>query len=171
MDGRSMPFIDAIGELNSAVGAYGHGRYLGLEHLEEGEKVLEVREAPAAFILMQALRHLETATLTTGAIALKQTLERIWTLEAVEGRWSSDAKSAAEAGIESLAARVSGTVRFTLDYQQCIPNSICADRPLYITDRDAWEIEKARERGARSMSDYWKNSLNNNRSLSMERVA
>ena len=43
--------------------AFGVGRFCGLEHLEQGEKVLEVREAPAAHLLMDAFRHLETATL------------------------------------------------------------------------------------------------------------
>ncbi|MCK1326547.1 argininosuccinate synthase (plasmid) [Bradyrhizobium sp. 155] len=147
IDGGALAFVDAIAHLNALVGSYGFGRFLGLEHLDEGEKVLEVREAPAAFILMQALRHLETATLSANSIILKQALERSWTLEAVEGRWKSDVKAAAEAGILSLAQRVTGTIRFDIDHQSCLPSSIRADQPLYITDRDAWEIKKARERG------------------------
>jgi len=157
INGQKMGFADAIAHLNAVVGSYGYGRFLGLEHLDEGEKVLEVREAPAAFILMQALRHLETATLSANSIILKQALERSWTLEAVEGRWKSDVKAAAEAGILSLTQRVTGNVRFDIDHQSCLPSSIRADRPLYITDRDAWEIEKARERGARSRADLLRN--------------
>jgi argininosuccinate synthase len=157
IDGQAVAFADAIAHLNALVGSYGYGRFLGLEHLDEGEKVLEVREAPAAFILMQALRHLETATLSANSIVLKQALERSWTLEAVEGRWKSDVKAAAEAGILSLAQRVTGTVRFDIDHQSCLPSSIRADRPLYITDRDAWEIKKARERGTRSRADFLRN--------------
>ncbi|MGC2775467.1 MAG: hypothetical protein WA418_07490, partial [Bradyrhizobium sp.] len=157
IDGQAVAFADAIAQLNELVGSYGFGRFLGLEHLDEGEKVLEVREAPAAFILMQALRHLETATLSANSIVLKQALERSWTLEAVEGRWKSDVKVAAEAGILSLAQRVTGTVRFDIDHQSCLPSSIRADRPLYITDRDSWEIEKARERGTRSRADFLRN--------------
>ncbi|ESY79593.1 hypothetical protein X740_17485 [Mesorhizobium sp. LNHC221B00] len=38
----------------------------GLEQISTGEKVLEVREAPAAVIIMYALRHLETASLGVG---------------------------------------------------------------------------------------------------------
>jgi argininosuccinate synthase len=157
LDGQPIRFADAIAHLNELVGSYGHGRFVGLEHLDEGEKVLEVREAPAAFVLMQALRHLETATLSTNSIVLKQIMERSWTLEAVEGRWHSDVKAAAEAGIVSLAERVTGTVRFNIDHQSCLPSSIRAERPLYITDRDAWEIEKARERGTRSRADFLRN--------------
>ncbi|MET4261807.1 argininosuccinate synthase [Bradyrhizobium sp. S3.12.5] len=157
VDGEAVAFADAIAHLNALVGSYGFGRFLGLEHLDEGEKVLEVREAPAAFILMQALRHLETATLSANSIILKQALERSWTLEAVEGRWNSDVKAAAEAGILSLAQRVTGTVRFDINHQSCLPSSIRADRPLYLTNRDTWEIEKARERGTRSRADFLRN--------------
>ncbi|GLH80654.1 argininosuccinate synthase [Bradyrhizobium sp. SSBR45G] len=157
IDGQAVAFADAIAQLNELVGSYGFGRFLGLEHLDEGEKVLEVREAPAAFILMQALRHLETATLSANSIILKQALERSWTLEAVEGRWKSDVKLAAEAGILSLTQRVTGSVRFDIDHQSCLPSSIRAEKPLYITDRDAWEIEKARERGTRSRADLLRN--------------
>lgn len=176
IDSQAMAFANAITHLNALVGSYGYGRFLGLEHLDEGEKVLEVREAPAAFILMQALRHLETATLSASSIVFKQALERSWTLEAVEGRWKSDVKAAAEAGILSLAQRVTGTVRFNINYQSCLPSSIRADRPRYITDRDAWEIEKAHERGSRSRADFLRNhsynvSENSNAGSSMESIA
>lgn len=33
---------------NDRIGSCGIGRYCGLEHLDDGEKVVEVREAPAA---------------------------------------------------------------------------------------------------------------------------
>jgi argininosuccinate synthase len=158
IDGKASTFVSAVERLNNEVGAYGHGRFLGLEHLEEGEKVLEVREAPAAYILMLALRHIETATLSAASIALKQSLERCWTLEAVEGRWHSDTKKAAEAGITSLSQKATGTVHLDVRRSSVMPTSIIADQPLYITDRDVWEIEKSRERGSRSISDYNRNN-------------
>lgn len=58
-----MPLIDIISLLNTEVGAFQIGSYSGLEHLDAGEKVLEVREAPAPALLMDAYRHLESATL------------------------------------------------------------------------------------------------------------
>lgn len=61
----------------------------GLEHISTGEKVLEVREAPAAVIIMYALRHLETASLGVGSIVLNQGLEQAWSQEAVSGAWGS----------------------------------------------------------------------------------
>jgi argininosuccinate synthase len=45
-----------IEELNHRVGKFGSGRYSGPEHLDRGEKVLRVREMPAAWILLKTLR-------------------------------------------------------------------------------------------------------------------
>lgn len=162
VDGQRMEFVDAIKYLNNVVGQFGYGRYVGLEHLDEGEKVLEVREAPAAFILMQALRHLETASLSANAIAFKQIFERTWTLEAVEGHWYSDTKKSAEAGIFSLTNQITGSVTFKINYDFCLPTSIKSNNPLYITDRDSWEIEIARLRRSRSIQDLKRNSGNLN---------
>ncbi|TGO11158.1 hypothetical protein BTUL_0116g00230 [Botrytis tulipae] len=61
--GKKLPLIRAIALLNNEVGKYGHSRFLGLEPLSTDHKVLEIREAPAAAIIMDALRHLEIVTL------------------------------------------------------------------------------------------------------------
>ncbi|MER9585863.1 argininosuccinate synthase domain-containing protein [Mesorhizobium sp. M0276] len=87
IDDRDVALIDTIPLLNKAVGKFGHGRFVGLEHISTGEKVLEVREAPAAAIIMDALRHLETASLGVGSIVLKEGLEQAWSQEAVSGAW------------------------------------------------------------------------------------
>ncbi|OWK24480.1 hypothetical protein AJ87_21205 [Rhizobium yanglingense] len=68
IDDRDVALVDAISLLNKVVGGFGHGRFVGLEHISTGEKVLEVREAPAASIIMDALRHLETASLGVASI-------------------------------------------------------------------------------------------------------
>ena len=46
-------FVDLIRGLNTTIGRYGIGRFSSLEHLENGEKVLEVREAPAATLILE----------------------------------------------------------------------------------------------------------------------
>ncbi|WP_245459593.1 argininosuccinate synthase domain-containing protein [Rhizobium sp. CCGE531] len=66
IDDHDVALIDTIPLLNKTVGKFGHGRFVGLEHISTGEKVLEVREAPAAAIIMDALRHLETTALNPG---------------------------------------------------------------------------------------------------------
>jgi len=68
---QPLALIDIIEMLNSCVGAYEIGRFVGFDHLENDEKVLEVREAPAATILMQAYKLLETAILPTDVLIAK----------------------------------------------------------------------------------------------------
>ncbi|ACA20400.1 Argininosuccinate synthase [Methylobacterium sp. 4-46] len=143
LDGRPIALIDAIAELNQRVGRFGHGRYVGLEHLSGGEKVLEVREAPAAAILMDALRHLETACVETRAIVVKQRLEQDWVQEAVSGRWGSTLHAMCGEAIRQALACVSGTVTYRVDAERFLPRAIVADAPLYIRDRDLWESREA----------------------------
>lgn len=146
MNGQRMAPAALIAELNRQAGAFGVGRYSGLEHLEQGEKVLEVREAPAATLLMQAYRHLETATLDAELIRAKLTHEQIWVREAIEGRWYGGLRQAADAFITSTAQRVSGTVHFRLRAGAADLCGVRAEQPLYLTDRETWEQDVARLR-------------------------
>jgi argininosuccinate synthase len=133
--------------LNIHAGAFGVGRYCGLEHLDAGEKVLEVREAPAATVLMDAYRHLETATLDYELLREKMGQEQLWVREAIEGRWFGPTREAAEQFIGNAARHVHGTVAYRLRPGAADVCSIVADKPLYLTDRDAWEKRVAAERG------------------------
>lgn len=139
VDGQPMDLVQLIAHLNQSVGAYGIGRYSGLEHLAGGEKVLEVREAPAAAILMDAYRHMETAVLDAELLREKVTMEQLWTREAVEGRWFGPLRQSADAFIQVSAKKVSGIVGYRLRQGAMDLCSIKAEKPLYLTDRDAWE--------------------------------
>jgi argininosuccinate synthase len=139
VDQQAMDLVHLIAHLNSTVGAYSIGRYSGLEHLEGGEKVLEVREAPAATILMDAYRQIETAVLDAELLREKAALELLWTREAVEGRWFAPLRQCADAFIRMSSEKVTGTVRYSLRQGAMDICSIKAHRPLYLTDRDAWE--------------------------------
>ena len=44
LEGIEYPLVDLIAYVNRRVGAFGIGRYAALEHLEQGEKVLEMRD-------------------------------------------------------------------------------------------------------------------------------
>lgn len=146
LDGQTLPLLDLISRLNRQAGAFGVGRYSGLEHLDQGEKVLEVREAPAATVLMDAYRHLETATLDAELIREKMGHEQLWVREAVEGRWFGSLREDADQFIAAAAQKVSGTVGYRLRPGAADVCSIRADQPLYLTDRDAWEKKVACER-------------------------
>jgi argininosuccinate synthase len=151
VDGSALPPVELIAQVNYLAGGFGIGRYSGLEHLEHGEKVLEVREAPAAHILMEAMRHLETAVLDAELLREKLSMEQIWVREAVEGRWYGSLRQAANSFIGEISKQVTGTVTFKLRRGAADVCSIRASRPRYITDRDRWEHQVARARGSREI--------------------
>lgn len=143
IDGNNLPLIDAIAFLNKEVGKYGHGRFVGLEPLSTDDKVLEVREAPAAAIIMDALRHLEIATLESNTLELKQSLEQRWVREAVSGHWGSKSHSMCEAAIASALIGVGGSVTYNIDHRRFLPCSIVAQNPRYVRNRDDWEHKRS----------------------------
>ena len=148
---QPMPLVELIKFLNIRAGAYKIGRYLGLEHLDQDEKVLEIREAPAARMLMEAYKHLEMSALPTDYLNHKLQQEQIWTMEAVEGRWGSPLQQAARAFIQSSTEKVSGSVTYKMEKGLATAISIVAREPLYLTNRDHWEIQAAQERSRRSL--------------------
>ncbi|MDK0517999.1 argininosuccinate synthase-related protein [Streptomyces sp. ML-6] len=139
VNGRELPLAELITRLNHLVGAHGIGRFSGLEHLAQGEKVLEIREMPAAFLLMRTARHLETAVLEAETIREKMHMEQIWTREALEGRWFGELRRAGQSFIESCAARVTGEVTWRLSSGTAETCGILAESPRYIRSREAWE--------------------------------
>lgn len=139
IDDKKIPLIDAIALLNREVGKYGHGRFVGLEPLSTDDKVLEIREAPAAAIIMDALRHLEIATLETKTLELKQQMEQKWTREAISGHWGGECHSMCDAAIASALSGVGGSVTYTIDQKHFLPCSIIAQNPRYVRSRDQWE--------------------------------
>lgn len=146
IDNEQFSILNIINSLNKTVGSFGHGRYVGLEHLaNEQIKVLEVREAPAAMILFDAYTQLESATLDIKSLELKQYLSTQWIIESVNGHWGSIKHKACQAAVHEMLTRVSGTVTYVMNPARIFPISIRAKNPLYIRDRDAWEIKKAKE--------------------------
>ncbi len=148
MDEVEMPLVELIAATNLKVGSFQIGRYAGLEHLEHGEKVLEVREAPAAHILMDAYRHLETAILDAELLREKISMEQVWVREAIEGRWYDELRCAAEGFIATTAPHISGSVEYRLRKGAADVCAIKADCARYLTDRDNWEKTVAAVRGS-----------------------
>lgn len=141
-----MDAIALIQELNGTVGAYGLGRYIGLEEIEGGVKVQEVREMPAAYLLLDAYRRLETACLPAECIREKMTMEQLWVREAIEGRWYGSLRLAAQSFIQTLAQEVTGSVSYQLDRNKIQVTSVKAEKPLYIRDRNKYEQDQNGER-------------------------
>ncbi|MFJ3883512.1 argininosuccinate synthase-related protein [Streptomyces sp. NPDC090077] len=139
LDGRALPLTELIAELNVRVGRYGMGRYSGLEHLDHGEKVLEIREMPAAWLLLRGYRLLENAVLDAETLREKMPLEQLWVREALEGRWYGELRAAVQAFIDVCARDITGSVRWRLSPGSAETRSIVAERPRYLRDRESWE--------------------------------
>lgn len=146
VDNNKLPLTETIPLLNKELGKFGLGRFVGLEPLSTDDKVLEIREAPAAAIIMDALRHLEIATLDTDALELKQQLEQKWVREAIAGRWGSTCHTMCDVAIASALNGVGGSVTYHVDHSRFLPCSIVAQNPRYIRDRDQWEQGQQRIR-------------------------
>lgn len=135
LDGEELPPAELVRSLNTLVGARGIGRYIGLEEIANGRKVQEVREMPAAHLLLDAYRRLEQATVEAATLREKIHLEQIWVHEAVEGRWLGSLRTAAQAFIASVAQTVSGQVRYRVSGAGLTPRAVIARNPRYVRDR------------------------------------
>ncbi|MER7485559.1 argininosuccinate synthase-related protein [Streptomyces sp. NPDC126497] len=145
LDGHELPLATIIERLNWRAGAHGLGRHTGLEHLPGGVKVLEVREMPAAWLLLASRRHLETATLDAELMREKLHMEQLWVREALEGRWFGELRAACQAFITQAVAPVSGSVTWRLAGARTSTTSIVADAPRYVRSREEWEAASIRD--------------------------
>lgn len=139
MNDSAMTGAPLLRAMNELVGQHGIGRYVGLEETQCGAKVQEVREMPAATLLLDAFRRLESASVPYECIREKMTIEQLWTREAVEGRWYGELRLACQAFIENVANRVSGEITYELGRGCFEMTGMRAENPLYVRDRQVLE--------------------------------
>ncbi len=114
LDGRVLSFLEIVEELNRKGGEYGVGRIDMIENRLVGIKSREIYEAPAATILIEAHRALETLTLTREALHFKPILEAKFAEMIYFGQWFEPLREALQAAMAKLQETVSGTVRVKL---------------------------------------------------------
>ncbi|MCS6265150.1 MAG: argininosuccinate synthase [Nitrospira sp.] len=135
LDSVPMGLSKIISRLQFEVGAFGIGRYVGLEEIQNGSKVQEVREMPAATLLYDAYRRLESASVRSECVREKLCLEQLWVREAIEGRWFGLLRESAQEFINHVAARVNGTIEYELDSQGFKVQSLRSEIPRYLRSR------------------------------------
>ena len=135
LNGAPLPPAALVRTLNELVGSFGIGRYIGLEEIANGTKVQEVREMPAAHLLLDAYRRIEQASVDAATLREKMHLEQVWVHEAVEGRWLGQLRTAAQAFVASVACTVSGQVRYRVSGSGLTLRAVVADNPRYVRDR------------------------------------
>lgn len=114
IDGEGLSLVDLIGRLNGIAGRHGVGR---IDHMEDrivGLKSREVYEAPAAVVLLQAHKALESLVLTRPAIEFKRGVSQEFSRLVYDGMWFTSHWIDLMTYIRSTQRHVTGTVRMRL---------------------------------------------------------
>jgi argininosuccinate synthase len=114
INGVPMPFIDIIGSLGTIAGSHGVGRIDMVEDQLVGTKSREIYEAPAAVVLHQAHRALETVVTTRDLARVKHDLSREYADLVYNGLWYSPLRQAIDAFVAKTEEHVTGAVRVKL---------------------------------------------------------
>ena len=109
-----MSGLDLIEKLNALAGPYGIGRMDMVENRLVGIKSRETYEAPAATILLEAHRDLESLVLDRELLHYKEGLAHKYAELVYYGLWFTPLRLALDAFVENTQAKVSGVVRVKL---------------------------------------------------------
>jgi argininosuccinate synthase len=119
LDGEEMRPASLIARLNELGGKCGVGRIDMVENRLVGIKSREIYEAPAAAILIEAHRALESLTLTRETMHFKPQLEAKLAELVYYGLWYDPLRAALAAAIASTQEKVSGEVKVKLYKGAC----------------------------------------------------
>jgi argininosuccinate synthase len=119
LDGEKMGLVELINALNELGGKHGVGRIDMVENRLVGIKSREIYEAPAAMILIEAHRALESLTLTRETLHFKPVLEAKFAELVYFGLWYEPLRGALQAAVESTQEKVGGKVRLKLYKGTC----------------------------------------------------
>lgn len=119
LDGQRMTGPDLISRLNSLGGAHGVGRVNMIENRLVGIKSREVYETPAATIILEAHRDLESLTLDRETLHFKPYLELRYAELVYYGLWYTPLREAVDAFMAETQKRVSGRVTVKLHKGRC----------------------------------------------------
>src|SRR3954462_7694770 len=114
VDGRAMPMLEVIEELNRRAGTHGVGRLDMVEDRLVGIKSREVYECPGAIALITAHQELENLTVERDLARFKRSVEQRWAELVYDGLWFSPLKRALDAFVDDASRQVTGEVRLML---------------------------------------------------------
>ena len=131
INGREKSILEIIMELNRIAGAYGIGRVDMVENRLVGIKSREIYEVPAATVLIEAHRQLESLVLDRELTHYKYLLEEKMAEMVYYGLWFTPLMYCLGSFIDESQKYVSGTVKLKLEIKNF---SICgrkSDNSLY----------------------------------------
>ena len=114
LNGKKLPPLKLIEQLNKTAGKHGVGR---IDHIEDrliGLKSRENYECPAANVILEAHKDLEKMVLTRHEVLFKQQIDAQWTFMVYAGLWVDPLREDLEAFINKTQENVTGEVRVKL---------------------------------------------------------
>lgn len=114
LDGRLLPAVLLLEELNELVGSYGIGRMDMVENRVVGLKSREVYEGPAAVVLLAAHEELERVVLDRATSTYKRKIANDFANLIYDGLWFGPLRHALQAFIDETQRHVTGEVRVRL---------------------------------------------------------
>ncbi len=114
LDGVKMGLDDLILRLNEVAGRHGVGRIDHIENRLVGIKSREVYEAPAAVVLTEAHRQLESMVLPRDLVHFKYGVEDRFAEMVYDGLWFTPLMASLQAFLASSQERVTGDIRVKL---------------------------------------------------------
>ncbi len=114
LNGSKKSGLDLIEELNALGSQYGIGRMDMIENRLIGIKSRETYEAPAATILIQAHKDLESLVLDRELLHYKEGISHKYAELVYYGLWFTPLRSALDAFVEETQKKVTGTIRVKL---------------------------------------------------------
>lgn len=131
LDGEEMGLVELIRRLNRLGGSHGVGRIDMVENRLVGIKSREIYEAPAATVLIEAHRALESLTMTREALHFKPVMEAKFSELVYYGLWYEPLCRALTTAMEVTQEKVSGKVRVKLYKGNCVVVGRESENSLY----------------------------------------
>ena len=119
LNGEDMSFVGIVKALNVKAGAHGVGRLDMVENRLVGVKSRECYEVPAAKVLIDAHKALETLCLDGATQHYKLGVEQQWATAVYQGMWFSPLKMALDSFCATTQKYVTGTVKMKLYKGSC----------------------------------------------------
>ncbi|MDR0401869.1 MAG: argininosuccinate synthase [Endomicrobium sp.] len=142
INGKKMPPVELITELNEIAGANAVGRTDIIENRLVGMKSRCVYEAPAATVLYAAHEELESISIDRDTLHFKQTLSSKYAEIAYYGLWFSPLRNALDAFINETQKHVTGTVKLKLCKGNIIPVGRSSVYSLYLKELATFEKDE-----------------------------
>ncbi len=131
IDGKTYRLKSLINQLNEIGGLYGIGRSDLVENRLVGIKSREIYEAPAATILYNAHKELESLVLDREVSHFKEIISLKYSELVYYGLWFSILKKALDGFVNATQGYITGTIRLKLAKGNCIAVSRKSPYSLY----------------------------------------